>query len=626
MTLSRLLLGAFGCLLALPLWGKDVLTLGVLAFRNEAQTAAQWQPLEGYLHNAIPEYDFKVVAMDLTRLREAVRRTQVDIVITQPAEYVRMAHQNGLASPLATLLGAHEGRTVRVFGGSILTRADRKDIQTLADLEGKRVAAPAKDSFAGYQLQIYTLQKERIAIGPVLETGSAHDSAIEALMQGKVDVAFVRTGLWESMQKEGRVAPGQLKAINAQQLSGYPFEVSTGLYPEWPVIALPHVRDEMSARLAGALLSLPHRSEVSRQIGIAGFAVPSDYDSVRTVMRAVRAPPFDTEAQIRIGDVWEQYYLQIMAVMLAAFAIGILAVRSTLLSRRLRDLNDNLEFRITQRTSELADRNVDLAHTLEALEQTRDELVDAAKLAALGSLVAGISHELNTPIGNGLTVASTLEERSLQFKKELDLGIKRSALDAFVADTQLASDILVRSLTRAATLVTSFKQVAADQTSSQRRQFLLKETLEEVLLTLSPTLKRSGCRVHLVCAEGDVKMDSYPGPLGQAIANLVNNSLFHAYGETVQGEIRIHVSAPENGFVSIDVEDDGVGISASHLARIFEPFFTTRLGKGGSGLGLSITRNIVVGVLGGKIQVNSTEQVGTAFSLWLPLTAPESDT
>jgi signal transduction histidine kinase len=303
-------------------------------------------------------------------------------------------------------------------------------------------------------------------------------------------------------------------------------------------------------------------------------------------------------------------------------AIAVFAARSTLLSQRLRDLNENLETRIVARTSELAARNADLAKTLEELNLTRDELVESAKLAALGSMVAGIAHELNTPIGNGLTVATTLEGRIREFKKELAAGLKRSTLDTFVADASLGSDILVRSLHKAGALVASFKQVAADQASSQRRKFKLHDTLTEVIMTLTPTLRRTGCEVKLVETQVDCELDSYPGPLGQIVTNLINNSVFHAYGDGESGEIRVIVSRDGSEHVKIEVCDDGAGIAPENLARIFEPFFTTRLGKGGSGLGLSIVRNMVVGALGGKISVASTLGKGAMFTVTIPLMAP----
>jgi signal transduction histidine kinase len=285
-------------------------------------------------------------------------------------------------------------------------------------------------------------------------------------------------------------------------------------------------------------------------------------------------------------------------------------------------LNETLEVRISERTAELAHRNTDLSTTLDALNQARDELVESAKLAALGSMVAGIAHELNTPIGNGLTVATTLEGRTNDFKKEIAAGLKRSTLEAYVADAAFASDILVRSLDKAATLVSSFKQVAVDQTSSQRRKFMLHDTLSEVLMTMSPSLTRTGCHVLLTEPPDDFELDSYPGPLGQAITNLITNSVLHGYEGREPGEIRIVVSRADDEHATIEVSDDGAGIPEGNLSRIFEPFFTTRLGKGGSGLGLSIARNIVVGTLGGKLSLKSTLGHGATFTVWIPIIAP----
>ena len=605
-----------------PVFAKEAVNIGVLAFRGEAETTAKWKPLEAYLNAALPEYVFAVKALNLESLREAVRRTQVDLIITQPAEYVRMTHENGFSSPLATLLNSHNGKPVRVFGGTIVTRADQTRINVLADLEKRTVAVSEKRSFAGYHLQAYALKNANVPIGEVTEVGMSQEDSIRALLNGKSEVAFVRSGLIESMAEDGQLDLTQIKVVNQQQFQGYPFAVSTALYPEWPVVALPHLRDDIAARLAGALLSLPHQEAVARQIGIAGFSVPSDYEPVRAVMRAMKVPPFDVAPRISPLDVWHEYRALILVVLASMIAIAVFAARSTLLSQRLRDLNENLETRIVDRTSELAARHADLAKTLEELNLTRDELVESAKLAALGSMVAGIAHELNTPIGNGLTVATTLEGRIREFKKELAAGLRRSTLDAFVADASMGSDILVRSLHKAGALVASFKQVAADQASSQRRKFKLHDTLAEVIMTLNPTLRRTGCEVKLVETQGDCELDSYPGPLGQIVTNLINNSVFHGYEDSESGEIRIIVSRDGPELVKIEVCDDGAGITPENLARIFEPFFTTRLGKGGSGLGLSIVRNMVVGALGGKISVASTLGKGAIFTVTIPLMAP----
>jgi len=614
-------LGWWLLLLCMPLCAKETLTIGVLAVRGEAKTSAQWQPLALYLNAAVPEYAVAVKALDLLHLREAVRQSQVDLVITEPAEYVRMTHESGLSSPLATLLTSYQGKPVRVLGGTILAQAGSGDWRSLADLSGKSVAVSSRDMFAGYQVQAYALRQAQVDVGPLVEVGMSQDAAVEALLTGKTQLAFVRSGLLESLVQEGRVDATQLKVVNPQRFPGYPFAVSTALYPEWPVVALSHLRDDTAARLAGALLSLPYDGAVAQQIGIKGFSVPADYEPVRALMRHMRFAPFDAEARVSLQEVWQEYRALIVVVMASVLAVLLLAIRSTLLSHKLRDLNDTLESRISQRTTELAKRNDDLAQTLNQLNLTRDELVESAKLAALGSMVAGLAHELNTPIGNGLTVASTLDGRTREFKKELDAGLRRSKLDAFVADAAQACDILLRSLGKAATLVTSFKQVAVDQTSAQRRKFSLMATLSEVILTQGPSLKQSGCQVCLPETVTDVELDSYPGPLGQVMTSLISNAMLHGYRDRQCGEIRVLV-APCKDAVRIDVVDDGVGIASSELPRIFEPFFTTQLGKGGSGLGLSIARNLVVGPLGGKINVVSNVGQGTAFTLTLPLVAP----
>ena len=618
------LLALILCFMAGPLSAGESLTVGVLAFRNEAQTTAQWKPLETYLNATVPAFTFTVKALNLKDLREAISRRQVDLVITQPAEYVRLTHENGLSAPLATLLNSDKGKPVRVFGGTIVARADAANINSINDLKGKKAVFASKENFAAYQLQAYSLKKANIALGSMVETGLSQDVSIDAMREGKADVAFVRSGLVETMVREGKLDPSTIKIVNQQAFPGYPFAVSTALHPEWPVVALPHVREETAARVAGALLLLPHNSAIPQQIGIYGFSIPSDYESVRTVMRTMKIPPFDVESRVSLVDVWDEYRALILIVLGSMIAIAVLAVKSTLLSRRFGDLNESLETRIFERTAELAHRNTDLAKTLDELHLTRDELVESAKLAALGSMVAGIAHELNTPIGNGLTVATTLEGRTNDFKKEMAAGLRRSTLDAYVADAAFASDILVRSLDKAATLVSSFKQVAVDQTSSQRRKFMLHDTLCEVLMTMGPSLKRTGCQVLLTEPPDDFELDSYPGPLGQVVTNLIANSVLHGYEGREPGEIRIVVSRADDDHATIEVSDDGAGVPEGNLSRIFEPFFTTRLGKGGSGLGLSIARNIVVGTLGGKLSLKSTPGRGVTFTVWIPQSAPRA--
>ncbi len=313
--------------------------------------------------------------------------------------------------------------------------------------------------------------------------------------------------------------------------------------------------------------------------------------------------------------------------LLSGEKFGILACQDITDKRRIeneiRELNATLEERVVERTEELQRANQELAATLHTLNMAQEELVRSEKLAALGSLVAGIAHELNTPIGNSLMVASTLVDQTRVLATQYaSNGIKRSTLESYIGDASKAGDILVRNLYRAANLVTSFKQVAVDQTSSQRRSFSLAETISEIMLTLSPTLRKTAFVVNQDIP-GDLLLDSYPGPLGQVVTNLLNNVLLHAFDGRSEGTILIAAQRSEDGWVELMVKDDGVGIPPNNLSRIFDPFFTTKLGAGGSGLGLNITHNIVTGVLGGRIRVQSEVGVGTTFVISLPVVAPQ---
>ena len=292
----------------------------------------------------------------------------------------------------------------------------------------------------------------------------------------------------------------------------------------------------------------------------------------------------------------------------------------------LQEFNTTLERTVAERTEALQKALTDLGDVIENLEQTQDELVRSEKLAALGSMVAGVAHELNTPIGNSLMVASHLVETSRKMKESLKTGLKKSMLDEFLGNTDTAGDVLVRNLGKAAELVSSFKQVAVDQTSSQRRRFKLAEMVAEVVTSLGPTIKMTPYIVEQEIYD-DICMDTFPGPLGQVVTNLINNGIIHGFDGREHGHIRIEtVKSDDRSQVILKIADNGKGIPPGVLPRIFDPFFTTKLGQGGSGLGLNIVHNMVFGILGGRITADSVPGEGCCFTLVLPLTAPQQGT
>lgn len=276
-------------------------------------------------------------------------------------------------------------------------------------------------------------------------------------------------------------------------------------------------------------------------------------------------------------------------------------------------LTAELEQRVVLRTQELAAANDDLKRAMGQLVQTE-------KLASLGNLVAGVAHELNTPLGNMLTVATTLHQCVQEFDASVARGgLRRSALADFVSRSLEATHLLERSAERASELISHFKQVAVDQTSVRRRKFDLARVVEETLFTLRPMLGKVTHRLVTDIAPGIV-MDSYPGPLEQVLTNFVTNSLLHGFEGRRHGAM--HIQAYQEGErVVLIYRDDGAGMSATAASHAFDPFFTTRLGKGGSGLGLYIVYNMVTAVLGGQIDLHSQPQAGVEFVIDLPLVA-----
>lgn len=283
--------------------------------------------------------------------------------------------------------------------------------------------------------------------------------------------------------------------------------------------------------------------------------------------------------------------------------------------REVQQLNERLEAKVSERTAALAKAN-------EELKQAMKQLVQTEKLASLGSLVAGVAHELNTPLGNVLTVATALRDRANDFVAEVESGkgLRRSTVHTFVDSSLEATQLIERSAQRAADMISNFKQVAVDQTSTRRREFHLAEVVEEILTTLRPSLRRAAHCIE-VDVPGGIVLDSFPGPLEQVISNLVLNSLLHGFENRQNGTIRI-TAASSNNTVRIDYADDGHGMSTSVAQQAFDPFFTTKLGRGGSGLGLYIVYNLVTAVLGGTVSLTSKPDKGVAFEIVLPLVAP----
>jgi signal transduction histidine kinase len=277
-----------------------------------------------------------------------------------------------------------------------------------------------------------------------------------------------------------------------------------------------------------------------------------------------------------------------------------------------------LEDKITKRTAALKDSNQELLSTLEKLHQFQGQLVESEKMASLGDMVAGVAHEVNTPIGLGVTASTLLSDRLLEIKKAFEnKTLKSSHLKKFLNEGEENVGIIYRNLHRAANLISSFKKVAVDQSSEEERTFSVNAVLNEMLATLAPQIKHLPYKVTINCHD-QLTIKSKPGPISQILINLILNSIIHGFEDKEQGNILISITA-ENDRLNVIYQDDGKGIDESMKTKLFEPFTTTKRGSGGSGLGLHLVYNLVTQALLGNIDFSSEKNQGVTFDITFPV-------
>jgi len=284
----------------------------------------------------------------------------------------------------------------------------------------------------------------------------------------------------------------------------------------------------------------------------------------------------------------------------------------------VQELNEHLEKKVDNRTRELEEANDELQNTLIELKETQNYLIHAEKMASLGDLVAGVAHEINTPVGMSLTgithfIDITNELNDTYQKDEMS----QEDFEKYLKSSLELSTSINSNLVKAAKLIRSFKEVSVDQSSEAQRTFNMKEYLDEILLSLHHEIKRKKHIISIDCAD-DLVITSYPGSFSQIITNLIMNSFIHAFKGSVVGNIMIEV-LQDKDILFLTYTDDGRGITQENLGKIFEPFFTTNRKDGGSGLGLNIIFNIVNTTLKGKVECSSLEGIGVEFKIIIPL-------
>jgi len=281
-------------------------------------------------------------------------------------------------------------------------------------------------------------------------------------------------------------------------------------------------------------------------------------------------------------------------------------------------LNEDLEVRVEERTQALSQSNVELNQTLEELKLTQVQLLENEKMASLGGLVAGVAHEVNTPIGIVLTSISFMKEKCLNIVKAMeDQTLSAKQLTKFTEELDQGFELSLSNINRAVKLIEGFKLIAVDSVVDDARQLNLHGYLEDVLRSLRPKAKQAHIKLQLECPD-NINIYSYPGAIAQITNNLVINSLVHAFNDQESGEITIQVTQV-NDNIELIYGDNGCRLDEDTKAQLFEPFYTTKRGQGGSGLGAHIVYNLVTQKLKGTIELLTEQTQGKSFKISIPL-------
>ena len=297
---------------------ERTLTLGVLSVRPKPETMSRWQPLADYLSSKLDGYQVTLLPLDQEELEVAMQQDRLDLLFTNASDYIRLSSKNNLSGALVTLANQVNGRPVSSLAGVIFTKSDRSDINTLKDLKGRKVACFSTTGGLGsYPGPILEFMKSGIRFpgnATLVTTGTPMDRVVEAVLNGKADAGFMRTGVLEDMVRQGALDIKSIKVLNRQNTPGFPFLHSTALYPEWPIVAMPRLPEEVSRKIASALLTLEPDSQVARKAGIYGFTIPADYMQVEKLLRELRLAPFDTTPHVSPSLLWQHYKWWIIAL------------------------------------------------------------------------------------------------------------------------------------------------------------------------------------------------------------------------------------------------------------------------------------------------------------------------
>jgi PAS domain S-box-containing protein len=571
----------------------------------------------GEKHTSIPATDVNNEIGDIARAAEVFRRTLVDADAAREAAVHALAEQRLAEESYRKLFqGSVDGIYVTTPAGSLLNANP-----ALARMMGYDTPEDLIRGTSDIAHTIYVQPAARAEFQALMQRdGMVREFEYQARRRGGAilwlsdSATVVRDDAGEVIRYEGTVRDitDQKRAEDAVAEGRRLLQQVIDTVPAVINVKDKQLRYVLMNRYMAGIFGIEPADAIGRTTSdlMSRYGARKTDENDKQVLAAGRGLGFYEEEYLDSSGNMRQWLVNKLPLLDAKGEIANIVTVALDIGERKRG---ELEMRKAKDAAEAALRN---------LRETQNSLIEAEKLAALGRLVAGVAHEVNNPVGISLTVASSLERKSANFAAEVARGdLRRSALNDFLETTRDASSQLVANLNRAAELIQSFKQVAADRNYSDQRSFDLGDLTEQVVMSLRPGLRKHHLALNVDC-QPNLTMNSYPGPYGQVLTNLFLNAVAHAFPDGRPGAVDIQVREAGKDNVEILFADNGCGMSLDVRHRAFDPFFTTRRDQGGTGLGLHIVYSIVTNRLGGRLDLDSEPGGGTRIRIVLPRVAP----
>ena len=619
------------------------LKIGISSTGQGADLLQRWQPTLDYLSQKVPSHKFSLIPMDDEAIKEAVKFGQVDFVIPHSGLYIELESRFGV-NRIATFRTLLDGQPHEVFGSIVFTTGDRSDLNYLKDLRNKTIAATRDntvDDWLGVKSELVAAK-----VNPDRSVNEIHfvgdtQSVISEVLNGQSDVGILRADQMQVLERIGRSRRTSFKILSAHDFPQYPLPVSTRLYPERPFATLNHVPRDLVQKVAIALLSIKPESDAATQLNSAGWSIPLSYQSVKDVYRQLNLGPYANQDQFNLRAILWHYkrWIFTVVVLLLMGAMTIYVQRREINRRRLSELA------LQQSQMQLQQRSDELEQTLLQLQKAQAQLIQTEKMSSLGQLMAGIAHEINNPVnfihGNvhyaNLYTCEILRLLTLyqdtypnpsseiqDLEAEIEIDFISDDLPKLLSSMQIGSE-RIREILKSL-------RVFSRVDEAELKDVDLHQGINSTLMILQHRLKTRHNRtfIRVVKQYGQMPLvECYAGQLNQVFMNILSNAIdaleeqglnaTSAHPQCVLPTIWIETQVTSNDTARIVFKNNGPEISKEVQQKLFNPFFTTkRVGKG-TGLGMSISYQIVTEKHGGTLQCQSSAEEGVAFIIDIPI-------